>query len=143
MGPKRSAFYLASLVSASLLWSQTAIAAVSPLPAQVDPLVALSAMGTAGSAAAVCAAGAQAAAVAGAQAVVAAPAAGCVLPVAEAAPPPPPPEAAVPPPPPPVAAAGFNYLPLLLGLAAVAAIAAVIAAGHSHSNGSLTPVSPA
>ena len=143
MGPKRSAFYLAPLLSASLLWSQAASAAVSPLPAQVDPLVALSAFGTAGSASAVCA-GTAATAVAAAQAVVAAPAPGCVLPVAEAAPPPPPPpEAAVPPPPPPVASAGFNFLPLLLGLAAVAAIAAVIASGHSHSNGSLTPVSPA
>lgn len=142
MGLKRSAFVLSPLISASLLWSQAAAAAVSPLPAQVDPLVAVSALGTAGSATAVCA-GAQgtSAAMAASQAVAAA--GGCLLPVPEAVVPPPPPEAAPPPPPPVVASAGFNFLPLLLGLAAVVAIAAVIASGHGHSSGSLQPVSPA
>jgi hypothetical protein len=144
MGLKRSAFILSPLVSASLLWSQAATAAVSPLPAQVDPLVALSALGTAGSASAVCA-GAQStsAAVAAGQAVAAGVPGGCVLPVPEAAVPPPPPEAAPPPPLPVATSAGFNFLPLLLGLAAVVAIAAVIASGHGNGSGNLQPVSPA
>lgn len=139
MGLKRSAFFLAPVVSAALLWGQAASAAAPVVQAQVDPLVALSALGTAGSAGAVCA-GATGAAVAAGQAAVAGAPGGCVLPVPEAAAPPPVSEAV--PPPPPVST-GFNVLPLLLGLAAVAAVIAVVALGHNHGNGNLTPVSPA
>ena len=144
MGPKRSAYLLAPMISAALLWSQTASAAAPVIQAQVDPLVALSALSTAGSAGAVCAGGAQStsAAVAAGQAM-AAGAGGCVLPVPEAAAPPPPPVAAPPPPPPIEGPSGFNVLPLLLGLAAVAAVIAVVALGHHHGSGDLTPVSPA
>jgi len=141
MGLKRSAFYLAPVISAALLWGQAASAAAPVMQAQVDPLVALSALSTAGSAGAVCA-GTTGAAVAAGQAMAAGAPAGCVLPVPEAAAPPPPPEAAPPPPPPPVST-GFNVLPLLLGLAAVAAVIAVVALGHHHGNGNLQPVSPA
>ena len=140
MGLKRSAFFLAPVVSAALLWGQAASAAAPVVQAQVDPLVALSALSTAGSAGAVCA-GATGAAVAAGQAAVAGAPPGCVLPVPEAAAPPPVPEAA--PPPPPPLSTGFNVLPLLLGLAAVAAVIAVVALGHNHGNGNLQPVSPA
>jgi hypothetical protein len=142
MGLKRSAFILAPVVSAALLWGQAASAAAPVVQAQVDPLVALSALSTAGSAGAVCA-GATGATVAASQAAVAGAPAGCVLPVPEAAAPPPAPEAAPLPPPPVEAGAGFNVLPLLLGLAAVAAVIAVVALGHHHGSGNLQPVSPA
>jgi len=142
MRPKRSAYLLVPMVSAGLLWSQAASAATPILQAQVDPLVALSALSTAGSAGAVCAGATGAAAAAGQAAVAGAPG-GCVLPVPEAAAPPPAPEAGPLPPPPSLAAAGFNVLPLLLGLAAVAAVIAVVALGHNHANGNLQPVSPA
>lgn len=139
MVPKRSAFKFATgVTAAALLWSQAATAAVTPLSARVDPLVALSALGTAGSQGAVCGAGAQAAA-AGAAAAAQGAAGGCVLPVSDVPPPPPPAAGPVLPPPGP----GFNVVPLLLGLAAIAAAIAIIASNGSNGSGNLTPVSPA
>lgn len=89
----------------------------------LSPWVALSALGSSGSSAAVCASAAAAASSA-AQA----PAPGCVLPAVDA----PPPIAQVPEASPvpvaaaPAAAAGFSVLPLLLGLASAAALAAFL-----------------
>lgn len=90
--------------------------------AGISPLVALSALGSDASRAALC--GASAAAAAGA-AVIQGAAPGCVLPVMDAAPvaidtmPPPP----VPPPPVAPAGGGFAISPLLLALAGIAAAA--------------------
>ena len=88
----------------------------------VSPLVALSAIGSEASRAALC--GASAVAAAGAVAAAQGAAPGCVLPVVDAAPPPPVVEAAPPPvvePVAPVAAGGFGVSPLLLALVGVAA----------------------
>jgi hypothetical protein len=134
--------YMTAFVAASLLASTAATAA----PRTVDPLVALSVLGTSESRAAVCAAGAaQAAAAAGAAVAAQAGSPGCVLPVVDAAPLPPVAEA---PPPPPLAAApvvtggGIGALPLLIGLAAIVAIAAVVLK-HSDSDGEINlPISP-
>ena len=133
--------YMTAFVAASLLASTAATAA----PRTVDPLVALSVLGTSESRAAVCAAGAaQAAAAAGAAVAAQAGSPGCVLPVVDAAPLPPVAEA----PPPPLAAApvvtggGIGALPLLIGLAAIVAIAAVVLK-HSDSDGEINlPISP-
>jgi hypothetical protein len=93
------------------------------------------------SAAAVCAG--STAAIAGATAAAQAAAPGCVLPVTS---PPPAPVAETAPPPPVVEAAaapkGIGIWPLLLGLAALAGIAALLlSSDNGHGNG--TPVSPA
>ena len=133
-----TAFVAISMIGAS---------AASAAPRTVDPLVALSVFGTSESRAAVCAAGAAAAAGA-ALATQAAPGqAGCVLPVMDAAPPPVVTEA-VPPPPPaaiaPVAAGGSSIgaLPLLLGLAAIVAIAAVVLKQNDSDGEINLPISP-
>lgn len=136
--------FTTAFVAVSMLASTAATAA----PRTVDPLVALSVFGTSESRAAVCAAGAQAAAAAGAA--VAAQATGqtgCVLPVMDAAPPPVVTQA--PPPPPtaiaPLATAGgsaVGALPLLLGLAAIVAVAALVIK-NSDSDGEINlPISP-
>jgi hypothetical protein len=137
--------YTTTFVAISMLSASAASAA----PRTVDPLVALSVFGTSESRAAVCAAGAQAAAAAGAAlAAQAAPGhAGCVLPVMDAAPPPVVTEAAPPLPPAvaPVAVGGggtIGALPLLVGLAAIVAIAAVVLK-HNDRNGEINlPISP-
>lgn len=93
--------------------------------ASISPLVALSALGSDASRAALCGASAVVAASAAAAAQGAAP--GCVLPAVDAPPPPPVVEAVPPPPPPmvepvaPVASGGFGVSPLLLALIGVAA----------------------
>lgn len=81
----------------------------------VNPLVAVSMLGTQASAQAVCAGDAGATAAAAAQAPP-----NCVLPAADA-PPPPPVSEGVPPPPPPAGNFGFN--PILHGLAVLALLA--------------------
>jgi hypothetical protein len=138
--------YTTAFVAISMLASSAATAAPA-IPRTVDPLVALSVFGTSESRAAVCAAGAQAAAAAGAaltaQAAPAQP--GCVLPVVDA-PPPPVVTEAVPPPPAvaPVAppGGGIGALPLLLGLAAIVAIAAIVLK-HDDEDGEINlPISP-
>lgn len=120
----------AAAVSAALAlcFSSTAVAAApQPIsqPGSISPLVALSALASDASAAALC--GASAAAVAGAAAAAQAAQPGCVLPVVdapvapvvtEALPPPP-----VAPPPVPAAGGGFGVSPLLLGLVAIGAAA--------------------
>ena len=130
----------AAFAAVSLLASSAAAAA----PRTVDPLVALSVFGTSESRAAVCAAGAaQAAAAAGAAAAQAAAGTGCVLPVVDAAPP------VVSETAPPVAVApaavggGVNALPLLLGLAAIAAFAAIVLVHGDEDDGEINlPISP-
>jgi hypothetical protein len=137
--------YTTAFIAISMLAGSAASAA----PRTVDPLVALSVFGTTESRAAVCAAGAQAAAAAGAAlAAQAAPGqAGCVLPVMDAAPPPVVTEAAPPPPAAlaPVAVGGgssIGALPLLVGLAAIVALAAVVLK-HNDSDGEINlPISP-
>jgi len=135
--------YTAAFAAVSLLASSAAAAA----PRSIDPLVALSVFGTSESRAAVCAAGAaQAAAAAGAAVAQAAAGPGCVLPVVDAAAAPPVvPEPAVAPAvaiAPAAVGGGVGALPLLLGLAAIAAIAAVVLK-HSDKNGQINlPISP-
>lgn len=132
-----AAFAAASLMAGS---------AASAAPHSIDPLVALSVFGTSESRSAVCAAGAaQAAAAAGAAMAQAAGTPGCVLPVVDAAPPPvvteapPPPAAAVAP---AAVGGGIGALPLLVGLAAIVAIAAVVLK-HNDSDGEINlPISP-
>ena len=128
-----------AFVAASLLAGSASAAA----PRSVDPLVALSVLGTSESYAAICAVGAaQAASTAATAATQGAAPGGCVLPVVDAAPPPvvteavPPPVVAAA----PVATAG-SVFPLLLGLAAVVVAAVVIS--HKTSNGEIIlPISP-
>ncbi len=126
--------------AAAFLSSQAAYAA--PIASPLDPLVSLAVLGGSQSHAAVCAGStaATAAGTAGAQA--AAP--GCVLPLTAA--PPPPAVAPPPPPPPPVVEAAapksIGVWPILLGLAALAAIAALIISHNDNGNGNVVPVSP-
>ena len=132
----------AIFVAVSMLGS-TAASAAAPAARSVDPLVALSVFGTAQSRAALCSAGAVAAA--GAAVAAQAPGAGCVLPVVDAPPPVAAPEAA----PPPAAVlapaaveTGLGAIPLLLGLAAIAALAIVVLK-HNDSSGEIDlPISP-
>ncbi len=89
----------------------------------ISPLIALSALGSDASRAALC--GASAAAAAGAAAVAQGATQGCVLPVLDAAPPPvaevmPPPPVAPPPMPAIGGGGGFGVSPLLLGLVGLA-----------------------
>jgi len=125
--------------AAALLSSQAVYAAPTVTASAIDPLVSLSALAGAASRAAVCA-GSTAATAAASAAAQAAPAPGCVLPV-NAAPPPP---VSAPPPVMPVASGpGIGTLPLLLGLAAIAGIAALLLLNDDDDNGDTTPVSPA
>ena len=133
---------IAAFAAVSLLAGSAAAAA----PRTIDPLVALSVFGTSESRAAVCAAGAaQAAVAAGAAAAQASAGPGCVLPVVDAAVAPP-----IEPAPPPVAAVtpaavggGVGALPLLLGLAAIAALAAVVLVHSDEDDGEIIlPISP-
>lgn len=130
--------------AAALLFSQTAYAAPAFHAPAIDPLVSLSALGTAASRAAVCA-GSTAAVAGAATAMAQGPAPGCVLPVT--APPPvaaaPPVAEALPPPPPPAGGMGIGTLPLLLGLAAIIGVAALVLSGDDDNDGDVTPVSPA
>jgi hypothetical protein len=131
----------AGFAAVSLVASSAAAAA----PRSIDPLVALSVFGTSESRAAVCAAGAaQAAAAAGAAAAQAAAGPGCVLPVVDAAAAPP----VVTEPAPAMAVApaavggGIGALPLLLGLAAIAGIAAVLLMNDDSDGEINLPISP-
>lgn len=129
--------------AAALLSAQAAYAAPAP-SYMVDPLVSLSALGTAQSRTAVCAAGSTAAAMAGTAAVQGAP--GCVLPVTappvvapvvETVPPPLAPAIA------PAPGKELGLLPILGGLALLAAIAAFVLLDDDDDDGSLEPISPA
>jgi hypothetical protein len=117
---------VAAAAAVGLFWSQAASAAPQ-FAAPVDPLVALSALGTAGSSSAVC--GTSQASVDG-----------CVLAMNDAAQPAdtqaPPPEAGSPTP-------AVNILPLLIALGVVVAVGAVLISGSDHGHGNLSPVSPA
>jgi len=128
--------------AAAFLSAQAAYAAPALPPSSLDPLVSLSVLATGASRAAVCAG--STAAVAGAAAGMQSPAPGCVLPVT--APPPAVAAEAAPPPvvaPPPPVGSGIGVLPLLLGLAALAGVAVLIASSDDDDNGDLIPVSPA
>jgi hypothetical protein len=124
--------------AAAFLSSQAAYAA--PIASPLDPLVSLAVLGGTQSHAAVCAGSTAATAAATAAAQAAAP--GCVLPLTAA----PPPPAVAPPPPPPVVEAAapksIGVWPILLGLAALAAIAALIISHNDNGNGNVVPVSP-
>lgn len=123
---------------AAALISSQAIASTAPVGPTLDPLVSLAVLGSAQSHAALCAGSAAAAAAAATTAQ--APAAGCVLPITGAPPPTPvTTSAVVPPPPPPGKSLGI--WPILLGLAAIAALAALVLGG-GDGNGDITPVSP-
>ena len=133
----------AAFAAVSLVASSAAAAA----PRTVDPLVALSVFGTSESRAAVCAAGAaQAVAAANAAAAQAVAGPGCVLPVVDAAAAPP--VVTEPAPAPAVAVApaavggGIGALPLLLGLAAIAGIAAVLLMNDDSDGEINLPISP-
>lgn len=129
--------------AAALLSSQAAIAAPTARAPAVDPLVALSVFGTAQSRAAVCAAGASAAAAGAAVASAAqAPAPGCLLPLQATPTPPPATTEVVPPPLPPEPGKSIGTLPLLLGLVAIAALAAWLLLDDDDDDGELIPISP-
>lgn len=121
--------------------STVAGAAVTP-PPSISPLVALSAFGTQASSSAVCATALQGTTAIAAAAQGPAPAPGCVLPVVDA----PVPVAQSAPPPPPVYAAveqpSFGLLPVLLGLAAIAGLAALLLADDDADDIDLPGASP-
>ena len=125
--------------AAALISAQAAYAAPAQITPTVDPLISLSVLGTAQSRSAVCAAGT--AATAGAAAQAAPP--GCVLPVT--APPPAPVAQTVAPPVAPLAAGPgkeIGMLPILGGLAVLAAIAAFFLLDDDDDD-ELEPISPA
>lgn len=134
----------AALVAVATAFTTTAAAAPSQAPV-LDPLVAVSVFGTQSSQAAVCAAGSQAATAAAASAATAAATTaqagpgGCVLPVGGVAPPP---AVGLGPAVAPMAGSGIGILPLLLGLAAVAGLAALLLRDDDDGAFDLTPISP-
>jgi hypothetical protein len=141
-----SALAAASLIAGA---SAPAAAATARVPAQVDPLVALSLFASPASQAALCGGAGAAAAAGSAVAAAQGAAPGCVLPVVDAPPPvaqsqpapqalPPAQAAAIP----VAAAAGFEALPLLLGLLAVAASAALLFDGNGDDDVIEIPNSP-
>ncbi len=111
-------------------------ATATPAPPQINPLVALSALGSPASATALC--GASTTAAAGAAAVSQAQP-GCVLPLVDQAPPPPMPQAV--PPPPPVGG-GFGISPIILGLLGIAALAALLLLSDDDDDDDDEPISP-
>jgi hypothetical protein len=115
MSSKPSKKFVGALLGCALCFSSTAAGAATtaPIPS-VSPLVVLSAFGTQASANAVCAAGAAAAAQA--------PATRCVLPVVDPAPVP----AAAATTPVYADGGGIGLVPILVGLAVVAGIAALL-----------------
>jgi len=123
---------IAAAAAVGLLWSQAASAATPQIAAPVDPLVALSALATAGSSSAVCGTAAQS------------DVNGCVLAMNDAAQPA---DTQASPQAYPGAAgatpAAVNIIPLLVALGAVIAVGAILVGGSSHGSGNLTPVSPA
>lgn len=113
--------------------SPAAAAASNHAQANLSPWVALSAFASSGSSAALCAGAASAAASSAAQG--AAP--GCVLPVVDAPPPiaeTPAPEALAPAVAPVAASQGIGALPILLGLAALAGLAAILLASDDDGD---------
>ena len=126
-----------ALGAAAFLSSQAAYAA--PVRSTIDPLVSLAVLAGGPSSAAVCA-GSAAATAAAVAAVQGAP--GCVLPITS----PPAPAVAQIAPAPMVQAGApktFGTLPLLLGLAAIIAVAALLLSGNGNGHGNPTPISPA
>ena len=107
--------------------------AVQSAPTPISPMVALSIFGSQASAAALC--GSAAASAAASSAAAQAPGAGCVLPVVDAPPPPVVDAAPLPPP-----SGGIGITPILLGLAAIAILAALIAS-QDNDNDNNPPVS--
>lgn len=127
--------------AAALLSAQAVYAAPATSLYTLDPLVSLSAFGTAQSRAAVCAAGTSAAA-AGAAAMQAPPP-GCVLPLT--ATPPPVAQPVAPPPAPVLAEPGkrIGMLPIIGGGILLAALAAFLLLDDDDDDGDLVPISPA
>lgn len=125
---------------AVLVAGATALISAQAAYASVDPLVSLSVFGTAQSRAAVCAGAAAATAAAYQSGTVAT---GCVLPITAPVAAPPPPASVVPLAAEPMVHSGLGIgtIPLLLGLAAIAGVAALILSHHHHHNNN--PISPA
>ena len=121
MPPSPSRRIVGALLGCALCFSSTAAGAASTVSApSLSPLVALSAFGTQASASAVCAAGA--ASVSAAQA----PAAGCVLPVVDAPPPSPAPATTPSFTPAVESRGGIGLVPILIGAAVLAGLAALL-----------------
>jgi hypothetical protein len=132
---------------AAMVSSQAVYAA--PARATLDPLVSLSALGSSSSRTALCASTAAAAAAAAksmtataAAAAAQAPAPGCLFPVVTT---PPPVVTEVAPPVVTTAETGksIGMLPLILGLAAIAGLAALLLLNDDDDDGVLVPVTPA
>lgn len=119
--------FVTTAAAVGLLWTQAASAATPQLSAPVDPLVALSALGTTGSSSAVCGTSGQS------------DVNGCVLAMNDAAQPADSQQnsenAGSP--------SGVNLLPLLIALGAVVVVGALLLGGGGHGSGNLAPVSPA
>lgn len=132
-----------ALIGLALCVSSTAAGATVVPTSSISPLVALSAFGTQASSSAVCAAALQGATTVAAAAQASAPGTGCVLPVVDA---PVPVAQPAPPPPLPVYAVaeepGFGLLPVLLGLAAIAGIAALVLSDDDDGDIDLPGLSP-
>lgn len=131
-----------AVIGLALCISSTAAGAAATPASSISPLVALSAFGTQASSSAVCAAALQGTTVLAAAAQAPAPGTGCVLPAVDA----PVPVAQPAPPPPPVYAAveqpSFGLLPVLLGLAAIAGIAALLLSDDEDGDIDLPGASP-
>ena len=129
-----------AVIGLALCISSTAAGAAVAPTSSISPLVALSVFGTQESSSTVCAAALQGATTIAAAAQ--APGAGCVLPVVDA----PVPVAQPAPPPPPYYAAveqpNFGLLPVLLGLAAIAGIAALVLSNDGDGDIDLPGISP-
>jgi hypothetical protein len=130
--------FIGTAAAVMLCLSPTMARAATATPAlpQVNPLVALSALGSPASATAVC--GASTTVAAGA-AVASQAQPGCVLPLVDQAPPPPVTQALPPPPPPP--GGGIGLTPILLGLLGIAGIAALLLLGDDDDDDD-EPLSP-
>ena len=128
-----------AIVGLALCVGSTAAGATATPASPISPLVALSAFGTQASSSAVCATAVQGTAAVAAVAQAPAPGAGCVLPVMDTAVPVAQPTAA------PIYAAvqqpTFGVLPILLGLAALAGIAALVLSDDSDGHINLRPPS--
>jgi hypothetical protein len=134
-GPLKSMKWMAAAAALAMTASAPASAALNARASvpTYSPWVMMSAMASQGSSAALCAAGASAASAAAAQGA----ASGCVLPQVDA----PVPVAQAPVEAPlgtgvvaPAAAAGIGFLPILLGLAALAGIAALVLSQNGSDN---------
>lgn len=138
MASKSRAFKLAMAFGLAGMMSSQSVAAFAAAPGHVDPLVALSALGTPQSRAAVC--GGDSVRINGvAQVTHAALRTDCSLPVTNASMTT---AADAQPAPPYEAPAGFAWVPVLVGGVLVLTLVAIIISNNNNGDGNLTPVSP-